>query len=207
MTAEQPINPRDLRVSDAEREHVISVLRKATGHGMLTLDEFTVRTDSALAAKTRAELNTVLVDLPAVVNRESGSPAVGQPVELAAVMSSVKREGRWHVPRELLLRNRMSATELDFTEAVIPHREVTIEVDLTGGSVDLLLPDTASCQTAVDVTAGSVNDKVGNAPRGHGPHFVITGTVRAGSLTIRRPTYVRLGALTIRKPWKLSWES
>ncbi|RMI33968.1 DUF1707 SHOCT-like domain-containing protein [Nocardia stercoris] len=57
---------RDLRVSDAEREHVGELLQKAVGLGMLSLGEFTERMDTALAAKTRGELNAVLVDLPGI---------------------------------------------------------------------------------------------------------------------------------------------
>ncbi|MCA1005140.1 DUF1707 domain-containing protein [Rhodococcus hoagii] len=55
---------RDLRVSDAEREHVGELLQRAVGQGMLSLGEFTERMDTALAAKTRGELNAVLADLP-----------------------------------------------------------------------------------------------------------------------------------------------
>ncbi|QNG20321.1 DUF1707 domain-containing protein [Rhodococcus triatomae] len=57
---------RNLRVSDAEREHVGELLQRAVGQGMLSLGEFTERMDTALAAKTRGELNAVLVDLPGV---------------------------------------------------------------------------------------------------------------------------------------------
>ncbi|NUT96516.1 MAG: DUF1707 domain-containing protein, partial [Saccharothrix sp.] len=53
-------DPRQWRVSDAEREHVVGVLQKAIGRGLITLDEFTERADTALAAKTREQLNTVL---------------------------------------------------------------------------------------------------------------------------------------------------
>ncbi|AOW91700.1 hypothetical protein BFN03_00695 [Rhodococcus sp. WMMA185] len=55
---------RDLRVTDAEREHVGELLQRAVGQGMLSLGEFTERVDTALAAKTRGELNAVLADLP-----------------------------------------------------------------------------------------------------------------------------------------------
>lgn len=57
---------RNLRVSDAEREHVGELLQKAVGQGMLSLGEFTERMDTALAAKTRGELNSVLADLPGI---------------------------------------------------------------------------------------------------------------------------------------------
>jgi hypothetical protein len=64
---------RNLRVSDSEREHVVGLLQRAIGRGMLDLDEFTERTDVALAARTRGELNAVLVDLPGLTHREAAA--------------------------------------------------------------------------------------------------------------------------------------
>ncbi|MGH8917408.1 MAG: DUF1707 SHOCT-like domain-containing protein, partial [Acidimicrobiales bacterium] len=54
-TETKPLTARDIRVSDDEREHVVGVLQKAIGLGMLNLDEFTERTDRALASRTRGE--------------------------------------------------------------------------------------------------------------------------------------------------------
>ncbi len=53
-------------MSDAEREHVGILLQRAVGQGMLSLGEFTERLDTALAARTRSELNAVLADLPGI---------------------------------------------------------------------------------------------------------------------------------------------
>jgi hypothetical protein len=65
----QPLTARDLRVSDAEREHVAGVLHKALARQLIDLDGFAERIAAALAARTRAELNAVVVDLPGVVAR------------------------------------------------------------------------------------------------------------------------------------------
>ena len=65
---------RDLRVSDAEREHVGQLLQRAVGQGMLSLGEFTERMDTALASKTRGELNSVLADLPGMQIAEQHRP-------------------------------------------------------------------------------------------------------------------------------------
>ncbi|GLZ33064.1 hypothetical protein Lesp02_52520 [Lentzea sp. NBRC 105346] len=178
--------PRDLRVSDAEREHVVSLLNKAVGRGMITLDEFTARTDTALAAVTRADLNSVLIDLPGMVNTEI-MPAAGR-VELKNTMSTTTRKGRWSVPAELVINNRMGSTDLDFTEADVPP-VVNIELNVTAGSVKLLVPEGATCNhDAVEVAAGDVKDKVGD---GHGtPHFVLTGSVRAGSVLVKRKRHL-----------------
>jgi hypothetical protein len=205
-SAPGPIDPRELRVSDAERKHVVEVLQKAIGHGLLSLDEFTERTDTALAAKTRGELNAVLVDLPGVTHTDPDSPVREKPVELRANMSTLKRDGAWEVPRELIVRNRLGATELDFTEAVIHHDEVRITLQCGGGSVKLLLPERASANTDdVRVTAGSIKNKAGSG--GGRPRFVVTGSVTAGTLEVRRASYVRIGTLLIRSPWKLMWDN
>jgi hypothetical protein len=202
-SAPEPIDPRQLRVSDAERAHVVEVLQKAIGHGLLSLDEFTERTDTALAAKTRGELNAVLVDLPGVTHTDPQSPVREKPVELRANMSVLKRNGQWTVPRELVIRNRLGATELDFTEAVIKHDEVRITLLCGGGVVKILVPENASVDTSeVRMTAGSIKDKVGGG--GGRPRFVLAGSVTAGSLEVRRASYVRIGNLLIRSPWKIS---
>ena len=202
-----PVDPKTLRVSDAEREHVVGLLQKAIGQGLITLDEFTSRTDTALAAKTRGELNAVLVDLPGMVHHEPNSPRHQQSVELRSTMSSIKRTGRWVVPRTLVVRNRMGSTSLDFTDARIDHPEVQLELDVTGGSVELLLPGDATIDTDdVEVHAGSLKNRVGTGERTGRPHFTVSGAIRAGSLRIKRPTYVRIGALVIRFPWKISWD-
>jgi hypothetical protein len=53
-----------VRVGDADREAVAAQLREHYADGRLTLDELNERLDQAFAAKTRADLNTVLRDLP-----------------------------------------------------------------------------------------------------------------------------------------------
>lgn len=67
-TGQAGVNPRDLRVSDDEREHVVSLLQRAIGRGLIDLDEFTERTDIAYNAMTRGQLNIVLADLPGLVH-------------------------------------------------------------------------------------------------------------------------------------------
>ncbi|GAB3913400.1 DUF1707 domain-containing protein [Kibdelosporangium lantanae] len=205
--SDSPVDPRDLRVSDAEREHVVALLQKAIGQGLITLEEFTERTDSALAAKTRSELNAVLLDLPGMTHEDrrakTAAPAPTSRLELRNTMSKLRRSGDWVVPRELVVRNKMGACDLDFTEALIDHDVVDIHFDVTAGSVRILLPQNASVDVNdLQVAAGKLDNK---ARAGTGqPRFVLRGIVRAGSVTIKRPTYLRLGNLLIRFPWKVT---
>ena len=67
----------NVRVGDADREAVAAQLREHYADGRLTLDELNERLDQAFAAKTTADLNTVLRDLPYVSRPFTGVPAAG----------------------------------------------------------------------------------------------------------------------------------
>src|SRR5499433_3554404 len=54
----------DLRVSHADREQVIGVLKAAFVQGRLAKDEFDLRVGQAFASQTYAELAAVTADLP-----------------------------------------------------------------------------------------------------------------------------------------------
>jgi hypothetical protein len=67
-----------MRVSDAEREHVVAHLQHATTEGRLSLDELGDRVSAAYAARTWVELEQVVEDLPTPV-----PPAADEPPEAA----------------------------------------------------------------------------------------------------------------------------
>lgn len=200
-TETKPLTARDIRVSDAEREHVVGVLQKAIGLGMLNLDEFTERTDKALAARTRGDLNAVLTDLPGLVHPEAAPSyqtpahtgtttyAPGQRLELNAKYSSLQRSGPWLVPPALVVRNKYGSTKLDFTEAQVSTPVVEIELDSKWGSVEVIIPPHAAVDynAITEIKFGSLDDKTGSNGRAGTPRYVFTGRVHGGSLVIRNP--------------------
>jgi len=203
-TETKPLSDRDLRVSDDEREHVVGVLQKAIGRGMLDLDEFTERTDVALAARTRGELNAVLTDLPGLVHRDAvrqpapnayGPPpafdtgAAGQPLVLNAKYSSLVRSGPWLVPEALQIRNKYGSTKLDFTQAQVPHPVVYIDLDTRWGSVELIIPEHASVDVnaITEIKLGALEDKTRSNGMAGSPRYIVSGRVHGGSLVIRNP--------------------
>lgn len=194
-TGTKPMSPRDLRVSDAEREHVVEVLQKAIGRGMIDLDEFTERTDTALAARTRGELNAVLADLPGLVHPDvyPAAPAASyssdQRLELNAKYSALVRNGRWLVPPEVVVRNRYGSTKLDFSEAQVSSPVVRVELDCKWGSVEVIIPDHAAVDlnAITEIKYGSLQDKTGSDGRPGNPRLVFAGRLHGGSLVIRHP--------------------
>jgi hypothetical protein len=67
----------NVRVGDADRDAVAAQLREHYADGRLTLEELNERLDQAFAAKTKADLNTVMRDLPQVPRSAAGMPSGG----------------------------------------------------------------------------------------------------------------------------------
>jgi hypothetical protein len=177
----------ELRASDTDRDRILARLQEALASGMISMDEFHDRSGQALGARTRRELAAITSDLPA-----SDAPAIPAAqdtiVELRATSSSLKRTGRWIVPRNLVLRQQKGSAELDFTQAQISHPVTSIELDVSGGSVEIRLPDGASASTdGIEAIRSSIEDHRKNPPPSGHPHFVITGTIQRGSLELRGP--------------------
>lgn len=53
-----------MRAADADRDRVIELLNTAYGEGRLSKDEYDDRVDSALGARTYADLDLITADLP-----------------------------------------------------------------------------------------------------------------------------------------------
>jgi hypothetical protein len=64
-----------MRVSDTEREAAATELREHYAAGRLTLEELNERLDKAFAAKTRADLNALMTDLPSARQSAANGPA------------------------------------------------------------------------------------------------------------------------------------
>jgi hypothetical protein len=184
---------RKLRISNADREQALQHLQEAMAQGMISADELAERSDRALNAKTREDIDPLVADLPhATVAYPGGALptpiAANDVMDLGATLGSTSRKGYWVVPRKLRVRSRLGSTELDFTEAQIDHPVVDVEIDVKGGSVEMRLPEGASASMDdVHVTAGSIEDhRKYREPMGR-PHFNVTGTLSWGSLEIRGP--------------------
>jgi hypothetical protein len=180
----------NLRVSDAEREHVVALLTSATGHGLIDIAEFTARTDLALAARTRGELNALLLDLPGLAHAHQplSGPPPGSRLELREAGHRIKRRGTWQVPETLVLRPHTRTVDLDFGEARIDHNEVRIELHGGATRVKLRFPRNATVDVEGLVNRrgkpSQVRDRNGLVGTGGVPHFVLTGRSASGQVVL-----------------------
>jgi len=139
-SAGEPPEPTpDLRASDADRDRVIDILRAATADGRLTADEFNERMEAALASRTFRDLAPLTADLATAPARPE--PETTQTEDVLRIDQrggSVQRTGRWVVPRRLELHPSWCDVNLDFTDAVIRHDTLHVDVKMRGGSLILV---------------------------------------------------------------------
>ncbi|GAA2481397.1 DUF1707 SHOCT-like domain-containing protein [Winogradskya humida] len=182
MSSDLSPQPPEWRISSADRERAAGRLRTALDDGRLTLEEYDERLALILAARTYGEVSPHLADLP------GGPIAIKVPdfLELRTTAASLKRKGRWVVPRRLLISAKAGSARLNFTEAVIAHPTVEIELQVYAGTTVLVLPAGASADADhVDLVAGSVVQRTVPSIHAEGIHFIITGRQAAGRLIIR----------------------
>lgn len=176
-------SPRELRISDAEREESVGRLGQALAEGRLSLDEYEERVGGVLRARTRGDLEPFFVDLPAPV-----APPVAESIELRGGSASLRRTGRWVVPRRLVVAWKAGSVRLDLRTAIIGHPKVEINIDVVAGSTTIVLPPGATADVdGVTAVAGNVRSRVPAMPGTYppAPHIVVTGKQKAGGLIVR----------------------
>ena len=129
----------ELRASDADRDRAAAVLGGALATGRLTSAEYAERLDSVYVAKTLGELVPLTRDLPADDTADSGLRLAGRN-QVAARFSKVIRSGRWVAGRHTRLTARFGALIVNLTDAVLPGREITLEIDAFCGKLILTVP-------------------------------------------------------------------
>ncbi len=134
-----PSSSPQMRASDADRDQVMEVLRVAAGEGRLTPDELDERLEAALSSRTFGELAALTADLMAGPSMPGAAMAQAEDVyRIDQRGGSVRRTGRWVVPRRLELRLSWCDMWLDFTDAVIEHDTLHIDLNMRGGSLVLV---------------------------------------------------------------------
>jgi hypothetical protein len=197
MTSEEPpaddaagraIPGPDLRVSHADRDRVVEILREAAGDGRLTAEELDERVEAALTARTGSDLAVLTTDLPAPPAGTSVEPK--DLVKIDQRFGSVERTGRWVVPRRMEIRLTAGNVKLDFTEAVINTGSLYIDVDLGFGGDLLLVTKPGIVVITDDLTVRMGDIKVKQRADPDTPVILrveLAGRVRGGDIVARHP--------------------
>jgi hypothetical protein len=197
MSLPQPYEPDrnrpEARASHEDRDRVAEVLRVAAGDGRLTLEELDQRLELCLSARTFADLEPLVADLPAAAL--SAVAPMAQPKDVVQFRSrgSNKRfEGVWVVPRRMELELHGATVVLDFTRAVTASGPVTeLAVELHGSSVRIIAPPGYLLDADdVDLRGSTVADRrraPASAPASVVHRIVVTGIAKGSSVSVRDP--------------------
>ncbi|MBM7798638.1 hypothetical protein JOE57_001559 [Microlunatus panaciterrae] len=180
-----------LRASDADRDQVAGVLHAAYAEGRITRDEHDERMSALLSARTFAELEALTADLVATSPRSAPTMApdsgLDEPDRLTAVLSDVKRVGRWRMRRLTIAHAFMASVRLDLTEATLDAPVLEISGTTFLGSLVLRVPPgTTIRDESTKVLGGSSIKGIGD-PDPSRPTIVITGINILGDVKVRGP--------------------
>lgn len=187
---EQP-DRTELRASHSDRERVVETLRVAAGDGRLTSDELDERLEAALTARTYGELAGLTADLPTApgIPARSGLSDPKHLVRIARRGTSVRKTGRWVVPRQMEILLVGGNIHLDFTRAILTSPLMEIRARVLGGNLTLIAgPGIVVDATQVALTDGDIAIREPQVqPRPATLRIEVTGTIRNGNLLVRPP--------------------
>ncbi|MEP6816616.1 MAG: DUF1707 domain-containing protein [Marmoricola sp.] len=199
---DDPVDPRELRISDGDRHRVAELLREAAGDGRIDLEELDQRLEATYAAKTYGDLVPITLDLPA---HTDPSPLVRRPSAAATnraaagteptyafsvgIFGETKRVGAWDVGNVHTATSVMGAVVIDLREARFPQGDVVINANAVMGSVEVIV----NAQTRVRVEGfgimGSYTEgrtKVPAETDRESPLVRVRGLALMGSVEVRR---------------------
>jgi hypothetical protein len=134
MTMDQPT----VLISETERERALTTLREACVDGRLTLEEFSERVETALTARTAADLTAATAGL----ETERFLPGTElEPEDLVvAVLGDSRRKGRWRLKPRTTAIAVAGDCELDLRNAEVTSAEVEIAAYALMGDVKVIVP-------------------------------------------------------------------
>ena len=139
----------DPRIADVDRDRVVAVLRLHCTEGRITLDEFSDRVGDVYNARTVAELDAVVQDLPVPWSPEASSHTEADEPRrrtrsvrwLAAVFASSHRGGRFTLDDESAVIAAFGDCTLDLSEASIEGPNPLVTAVAMFGNVTIVVPE------------------------------------------------------------------
>jgi len=189
-----------LRASDRERDAVVQRVQQAFAEGRLDDTEFDERMRAALTARTRADLDVLLADLPAETAAPGTAPATagrGPGRVAVALKSSVRRGGRWRVPERYTTVVYKGSGWLDLRAAELSGPVTTFLAVAYKSQVTILVPPGVRVEmTGFGVTQGADEEDPGyrlptDAPVVHVRGVAYKGTVEITTRPPERPVLRR----------------
>jgi hypothetical protein len=175
------------------RANVIARVSDAYATDLFDVDELDRRLDLAHAARTVAELDVLTEDLgePTTALAVAGTQAIEDPSrsaqkKLRVIMGNIERRGRWVVPKSNAVRVFWGNAELDFRDASLAPGVTEIDIRVTMGNIEMILPPDLAIEVDVSSVMGNVEQRHRTPvdPDPTRPMLRVTGRVVMGNLEI-----------------------
>ena len=191
-----PIAGGNLRASDADRDHVATLLSIAYAEGRLTKDEHDERLDQLMGARTFDDLIPLTSDL-VVVAPTAPAPtsnvtidtvhAADEPDRHIAIFGGVTRKGDWRVRRKTQSFALFGGMDLDMREAIFDAPRVEISGFWCFGGLDIKVPEGIQVRDETAGIFGGTDVRDLGEPIAGAPTLVIKGMTLFGGVTVRGP--------------------
>ncbi len=135
-----PASSPATRASDRDRDAVLQRVQQAFAEGRLDDREFDQRMRAALTAKTHAELDALVTDLPAVAPKAAAAAGPAPGKYAVAYKGSIRRSGRWRVPGRYTAVVYKGTGWLDLRAAELTDPVTAIRAVAYKSKVTLLVP-------------------------------------------------------------------
>lgn len=113
-------------------------------------------------------------------------PAIDEHGELNVAFGNVERTGAWVVPRNLTVKVRFGNAELDLRDAVLGRGLTTIELQVSMGNAEIIVPRDVPVHVEVNAKYGNVENAPATAPSGDldQTRIRIVGNVKLGNCEV-----------------------
>jgi hypothetical protein len=197
-----PAEPSDgfgesVRASDADRDRFVAHLREQCGQGRLTLAEFEERVDIVFAARTVADLDHVVRDLPAPLPATTAAPPrlPSEPEArrgrrigrlLVAILGESTRRGRYQAPPSMTAVALLGECKIDLTKAILTDGHLHVTAVAALGEVTIIVADGVHVDMAGLAVLGEKTCRVDDRDGPEGaPVVTVTAVAVLGEVTVR----------------------
>jgi hypothetical protein len=175
-----------IRASDAERDATVERLSRAAGDGRLTLEEFSQRMERATEAKTRADLDRLVADLPVEPAGAVAAPASAPATWHVSPVGGLRVSGPWRMERHVIVAGIVGGARIDLSEAQLAAPEVTLtKVSLAGGT-RITVPPGIRVEASGFSLVGGTRVEGGPEPGPGAPTVYIRAFSLVGGVRIQR---------------------
>lgn len=173
-----------------EKERARGVLADGYARDLIDQDALEDRLEAVERARTVAELRALTAELVGEADGATTAALVpvstARPEKLGVLFGSVERHGGWSVPSRMRVRALFGSVVLDLRTATLPDGPVELEVSVTFGSLDVIVPPGWQIDNRCGAILASVEQDDSHGAPGRAPRVLrLSGRAVFGSVSVR----------------------